>query len=831
MKRIPSIFLLFMAFSFPLNAQIILQGTVKDVTNNEPLVGAFITVKGMSGAIGVAELDGTYRLLVPTPSESRNIIVSVSHLGFVEKKDVVELLPIDDGETVILNFDLEPDPLSLKEIRVTANKVEEELQDVPIAISVLDAANLEVRSVSTAEQAFEVVPNMIFDGWLPGRPAIALRGMWTASVNPGLENSVGLYIDDVFHSRAFGYNSTLMDVERVEVLRGPQGTLFGKNTIGGLLNIITEKPKFGNSAAVELSGGNFNYLQARAKGNLEVVEDKLAIRATGAFRKRDNLIQIDDPEVADEQGTLNYGGRFSLRYKPNDRIDWILRANYNRTDRGDMTNEYRTPFHGIDLLPIRPEETDPKDRRSFINETESGYDARNYQFSSHIDYKLGNVHTLTAITSYFDTESLLDWDLDNSSANGTFYRRSDEVSTFTQEIRIATPRENRKFFYVAGLYYLADQVINNDSLAAKGGIADAWKFALQNPDLPINEENYFEYVNVDGTVDGSSFAAYVSSSLEISERIRLNGGLRYTIEDRSVEYSQIPFSPFGLMAGLVAAPIGVDEPIKREVTDRVFSGNFGIDLKTTDNTLLYVNYSRGFKGSGFNLTFNPDPDPEKAAFLFKPEFVNSYEVGIKMSTSNRIKLNAAAFVTDFKNKQEAVAAGTAIFVRNAKAIQGQGLEGEMIAIWNRFLKTDISLGFLNLRYLDFPFVDPVTLEQTNLSGNRAPRAPSLTFGISPEVHFPIGTDLKALVRVGYDYTSKAYNDIFNLDNIAREAAGILQARFTIATANQRLKLSLWGRNLTDVAVFTNGNSFFYGDYVSLNPARTLGVELRLNFYK
>lgn len=830
MKKALTLIIVSFVFCLSANSQIIIQGTVKDVTNNEPLVGAFITMKGMTGVVGVAELDGAYSIIVPTPSQARNVIMSVSHLGYVSRQEVVELLPVDDGETVFLNFDLEPDPLSLKEIKVSANKVEEELQDVPIAISVYDAANLEARTVSTPDEAFETVPNMVFDGWLPGRPAISLRGLWTTRANPGIENSLGLYIDDIFQSRSFGYNSTMMDIERVEVLRGPQGTLFGKNTIGGLLNLITEKPKFGKSAALELSGGNFNYLQVRGKGNIQLIENKLALRATAAYRKRDGWLQMDNPEVDDDNKILFYGGRLSLRYKPNDVVDWIVRANYSKDADGEIAMDYRTPADGFDRMAVLEEEKDPRDRRSYHNEPTSGFERDDYQLSSHLDVKLGPALTLTSVTSFFDGQNMLRRDFDNSSVDAIYYGRRADVTTFSQDLRIATPRENRKLYYLFGLYYLNDEVINHDSLAGKAELADVWKVIFQNPNLPISADNYLEYVNVNGQIDGSSYAAYFNTSYEFTERIRFNAGIRYTVEEKSIEYSQVPFSPFNIVGLVVAAPLGVDEPIRRSVTDKVFSGNFGIDLKTTDNTLLYVNYSKGFKGSGFNISINPDPDPEKAAFLYDPEFINSYEFGIKLKANNRFQFNAAAFVTDFQDKQEIASAGTSTFVANAKAIQGQGLEGEFVGIWNRFFKTEASVGFLNMRYLDFPFVDPFTGEQTNLSGNEAVKAPNFTFKFSPELHFPVGADLKLLLRADYNYISKAYNDIYNRENLAREGAGRLNGRLTVSTKNQRLKLSLWGRNLTNKAIFVDGNSFFFGDWVALNPARTMGVELRLNFY-
>ena len=263
MKRIILIFFLFV-FNTNGTAQTILEGTIKDLTTNEPLIGAFITVKGTKLGT-VTDLKGGYQIIVPTVTKPTKFFVLVNHIGFYDGLKVVEVLPIDDGETIIRNFDMEPDPLTLKDVTVTANRVEEELQDVPVAASVLDAKNLEVRTVSTSEEAFESVPNLVFDSWIPGRPSISLRGLATSFGNSGIENSVGLYIDNVFQARSYNFNSTLMDIERVEVLRGPQGTLFGKNTIGGLLHIISEQPKFGKLRFCGIEWGDLSIFADQGK--------------------------------------------------------------------------------------------------------------------------------------------------------------------------------------------------------------------------------------------------------------------------------------------------------------------------------------------------------------------------------------------------------------------------------------------------------------------------------------------------------------------------------------------------------------------------------------
>ncbi len=831
MKKFILLFIIFVSV-LHLDAQTIVQGTIKDVTTNEPLIGAFVTIKGTKlGA--VSDLNGNFQIIAPSSSEPKKMFILVNHLGYYDGLEVMEILPIDDGETIIRNFELEPDPLTLKDVMVTANRVEEELQDVPVAATVLDAKNLEVRTVSTAEEAFEIVPNLILGGFLPGRPSISLRGLASDFTNAGIENSVGLYIDDVFQSRSFNFNNTLMDVERVEVLRGPQGTLFGKNTIGGLLHIISEKPKFGNFASVELSGGNFRFLQARGKVNAELVPNKLALRVAGAYRKRDGWMQEPNPQINDENGVDFYGGRIGLLYQPKENVEVILRGYYSEDNKADFTVDYKTPDSGFDRIPIGADEVSPDDRAVTYNETSHNFEREDFGGSANVNWDLKDgIHKVSSVTSYSDNHTIFTRDFDASLSNAALLTREADVSSFTQELRISTPRENRKFFYVGGLFFLTDKVTNRDSLALGGDMANVWKLVLQNPDLPFDETNYFEYTNINSEITSTSYAAFLNTSFEVSDRIRINAGGRYTYEEKEIQFTAEPFSPFGLMALLISAPVASKEnPLLRTNSQGSFSGNIGLDFKTTDKTLLYVNFSRGFKGAGFNIGFSSEQDPDKQAFLFKPEFVNNYEFGIKLKQGNRFLFNAAAFVTDFKDKQEAVAAGTSLFVSNAKAVQGQGFEAEFTGIWNKFFKTEASIGILNLEYTDFPFPDPFNSADTiNLSGNKALKAPNFTFKFSPEFHANVGKELKLLVRGDYNFVGKTYNDIYNTESLARQPRGLVNARLTVSTKDEKFAISLWGKNLTNETFYQHGWSFIFGDLVSVNPPRMIGMELRMNFY-
>lgn len=831
--RILLLFILFCFISSVASAQVIIRGEVIDAVTNEPIVGALIGDKRQE-IFSTSDANGVYELLIPVEEKGTVIIVTVSYLGFKEIKEVIEILPIDIGETMTKNFEMYVDPVSLKNVTVTANKVEENLQDVPIAASVIDSENLEVRTVSNTQEAVEIIPNLVFDSFVAGQPVISLRGLATNITNPGIENSVGLYIDDVFQSRSFNFNNVLMDVNRIEVLRGPQGTLFGKNTIGGLLHIISESPKFANFGAVELSGGSFNLLQVRAKGNFELVPDKLAVRVTGAYKRRNGWIKENNPELLEENGVNFAGGRISLLYQPLDNLKITLRGYYSQDTKTDFTIDYQTPLTPIgevDLLQIEANERDSEDREVFQDENLVDYDRDDRSLSAKIEWGLkDSLHTITAVSSYNKNYFFYNRDLDATSRDAVTYLRENTVESYTNEIRISTPREGRKLFYVGGLFFLQDKVGTTLGLDADTELLPAWAFILQNPDL-LSLPSYQESADVFSTINSNNMAAFISGSYEFAERVRLNAGLRYTYEEKSISYAQITNSPFGILNPIVASDIGTKEnPHQRSTSYGVVSGNVGLDLKTSDNMLLYANFSRGFKGAGYNLALTPAVDPDDATYLYEPEFVNNYEVGLKFKESNRYQANLSLFITDFKNKQEVVAVGTSVFVANAEAVAGQGGEAEFLAIWNKNFRTEMAIGALNIEYFDFQFYDPFTRSVQNLSRNKAYKAPNFTFKFAPELNFNLGTELKTKIRLDYNYVGKTYNDIYNTERIARQPSGILNGRLSIANRKNRYSISLWARNITNELYFQHAWSFFFGELVSVNPPRMLGVDLRVNLY-
>ena len=811
-------------FEQSLQAQTLIIGMVKDIETEEPLIGAQVFADG-TPAFAETDEKGRFELKIPYNKEQIYQLVRVQYLGYSEFSDFYKTTVGGSLITLEEEFLLKSQAVKLEDVLVTANKVEEELQDVPIAISVVDALEIERKTASNVADAFFAIPNLLTESYVPGSFSFSLRGLNSDFNNPGIENSVGLYIDEIYFSRAYHFNSSLMDIERVEVLRGPQGTLFGKNTIGGVLHVITESPKMGNSGAIEFSAGNYSLLQVRSKGNFMLAKDKLVVRLTAAYRERDGWMLIENNDRAkDANKTQFLGGRFSLLYKPTDRLKIMIKGTKSEDFKAENALDYRPPIFGTGF-PVVDE--NPLDRTTSPDFENQQYTRSITGGSAKFEYKLDERHTLTFLSGYHHSVTAEDQDFDHSQLDFTNFFRDIDYKTRSHELRISTPRQGQKFFYLGGLFYLDEKIESQDVFTLGQTWLSVFKRAIMQPDLQIPD--YSADATGIGINSSNSFAAFGAASYELSSRIRLNVGLRYTNEKRDLKFWQTlnGYAPFNFISFILKEIGSETSPEERESKESFLSGNVGMDFKTSDNTLIYASVARGYKGAGFNVTLNP---AERGGDLvFKPESINSYEIGLKIKVNNRMRINTAGFATIYKDKQEFVVAGQSTRVVNAEAAEGVGLESEWAAIWTDNFRTDMAVGVQNLTYFDFPFLDLVGNE-VNLSGNSLYKSPNSTFKFTPQFTKDIGTQWKMLLRADYNFTSKSYNDIYNTEALARKPSSILNSRLGFSTQDNRYSIALWGKNLLNQTYLENTWTFTYWTRVALNPPRTFGVEFRINFY-
>ncbi|RAI75256.1 hypothetical protein HMF3257_15620 [Spirosoma telluris] len=349
-------------------------------------------------------------------------------------------------------------------------------------------------------------------------------------------------------------------------------------------------------------------------------------------------------------------------------------------------------------------------------------------------------------------------------------------------------------------------------------------FSLQKDFLPVGEEILgapvpngalftSEGYTTNSTIHSRSLAAFASGSYALTKQLRLTAGMRLTSERRRLSYWQqvqnqyYNGQPFGLI-DIYATNVGSQAtPVERNADNTVLSYDLGLDYRLSPFIMGYAKFVRGFKGAGFNTSVTTDP--EGTGLVFKPEFVNNYELGFKSKFSERTRFNAALFYTDYINKQELLDQGTRVRVANAPKTRGWGAETEFSGMLKNF-RVDVSMGYLHFRYIDFPFGTDEAGNPVNYAGNHLLKAPDFTFSVAPEYTLPITDQLRVFLGMNINHTGKAFNDISNSDIIARQAATIVNGRLSLAPRNGKWSIALWGKNLGNTLFIQHGWEYDWG---------------------
>lgn len=434
-------------------------GRIVRAENGEPLVGASVFIKGTNRGT-ITNQFGHYQININRPVE-----LTARFIGFQDQTNVI--VP-NAGRSITADFRLVSNDMQLRDAIVSANRVEEYLQKVPVAASVISQRDIERRSIYNTLESLNNVPNLITDSWLNSQVSFSIRGLSTVFDNVGFESTVALYIDDAYFSRSFAFNSTLMDIERIEVLRGPHGTLFGKNTVGGVIHIVSEKPEFANNGQIELNYGNYNFFQARGRINRELIKNKLAVRLTSAYTRRDGYINDRIPAIEAANKTGFYGFRGSALYTPSPNVTVTLRAYYGKDGKAENTFVYASK---PDYDPVGIPADEGMTTKQSVPNT---FDRQQYGTVAKGEIKVGR-HTLTSITAFNNSVDSYFGDNDVSAADVSLWGRTQKLQTISQELRIHSPRED-KLSYIGGLYFLNERISAVDT------------FSLQKDFLPVGEE-------------------------------------------------------------------------------------------------------------------------------------------------------------------------------------------------------------------------------------------------------------------------------------------------------------------------------------------------------
>ncbi|WP_339719010.1 TonB-dependent receptor [uncultured Paraglaciecola sp.] len=710
----------------------------------------------------------------------------------------------------------EKESKGLEKILVTAQKRTQNINEVPISISTMSSDAISQTGVRQLKDVAEFVPNLTISDGTDFSSEVRIRGVGANSRNIGFDTRVGVYLDGVYLGQSPALNQELLDLERIEVLRGPQGTLFGKNTVAGAINLISKEPTDTLEGHVGAELGNLNAKQLTASLNLPL-SDKLAAKFSFNKQTRDGFVTnlATGNDNINEQDATSY--RAQIRYDMSENVKANLSIDGMQSDRTSYTGEPITNTFGSELTSESPELFE-------ISSTSDPVEERDINgIALTLDWSLDNGHDVRSITAFRDSEISYSNDSDYSSLDLLYIGYNDAYEQTSQEFQYISPA-NSKLEYVAGLY-----LYSQDSETSRTVFASAISAQLFGTDPSNPTTNH-------GDVETTTVALFVSGDYELSEHLKLGFGVRLSTEDKKVDWVTIGTGSgaFGIATGSV-----ID---KR--TDNHIAPTVSLNYALNDELNTYIKYGNGYKSGGYNLDFI-DTSTLEGGIGYDKETVDNFEVGVKGSVLDKnLSFSFAAFHAKYSDYQvnQFIDLGegqTSISIRNAAEVETNGLEAEVTYLLTDELTLNFSAGLLDTEFVSFPGGGA---GGSDASGNQLPRAPESSFNLGLQYYYPIdafGADL--LARLDYAYSDSYYTDVNNIksqllasgDNVAFGSVpsnSLLNARLGLISHDDDWTVSLWARNLTDEVYLTNNNRDFFGTLVNYyGTPRTFGIELEYKF--
>ncbi|WP_226666047.1 TonB-dependent receptor [Microbulbifer aggregans] len=703
----------------------------------------------------------------------------------------------------------------LEEVTVTAQKRSERLTEVPIAITNFGADNIEQTGVRQLKEVAEFVPNLSISSGTDFTSSVSIRGVGANSRNIGFDTRVGVYLDGVYLGQSPALNQELLDLERIEVLRGPQGTLFGKNTVAGAINLISRQPSDTFEGSVNVEYGNYGARQVSAAVNVPL-SDSLFSKVSVSSQQRDGMVKnlLTGSDLNEVDGDAY---RAQLLYDAGGSFNASLSLDGTNSDRLSYTGDAVT-----DTFASTVESASPAPNT--VNMNLDPHEAREIRgAAATLNWDLESGFAVKSITASRDTEIEYQNDIDYSALDLVQLAYADNYAQLTQEFQLISPdTENLK--YIAGLYLFQQQA---DSLRQIQGSTLASVLFGTDPTRPVT---------TDGTVDTDSYAAFVNGSYALSDAWKLGFGFRYSEEKKSVGW-MIDGSGSGAFQMATAE-------LDDERTDSHLSPTVNLGYAFNQDIQGYVKYSSGFKSGGFNLDFVGQGDVE-AGLDFDKETVDSFEIGLKGTLFARsLGFNLAAFQSDYTDYQvnQFIDLGegrTSISIRNAAEVVTRGLEAEFTYRPTDRLQLNAAFGLLDAEFADYPGGGA---GGTDVSGNKLPGASDYSVNLGAQYYYPVpalGAEL--LARVDYSLRGDYYNTADNVRS-GTLASGesvqygwvddiqLVNARLGLESENGTWSLALWGRNLTDEEYLNTTQRDFFGTLIHFQgDPRTYGLELGYRF--
>jgi iron complex outermembrane receptor protein len=714
-------------------------------------------------------------------------------------------------------------PVALEEVVVTAQRRSENLQKVPVAVSALSQEMLEQQGVRNVAAVATQVPNMqLATPYGDAVPFFSLRGVTSTDVSLNQSGPIALYVDEVYKGLPALSSLQIFDVDRVEVLRGPQGTLYGKNTTGGAVNIYTRHPSVNDGWEGNLAVGVGNLGRFTANGglNIPLIDERLAGRIAFTRTNVDGYVENLLPGKADPNAIDDYAVRASLEWVPSDDVTVSLaytQTKSNPTSYGALAEDigpggigFGTDYYRDGLSFFQTEADQP-----------GKIDISNKGVSLRVAWDVSDAISFTSVTSYDKGDWSALEDVDTSPydiARGDYFA---DAKSLSQDFRLASKGDGA-LEWLVGAYYYRDEVESNTIYRYY------YAFAGDNNGNGVNDclddfftgcrlENEFRQVRTSG-------ALYGQATYSFDNGLALTAGLRYTKDKNKLDYYRARLGYFdpGTGTEVVDAFDTITEPPVDDLNTSNWSGKLGVSYETDGGTLVYATASRGYRGGSFNGNGFFAPEEVTTA---KPEQIDALEAGLKSQLwDQRARVNLATFYYEYKNQQFLDLTPTFLQVLyNAPKSTVWGAELETVARLAEPLTVTVAIGYLDATY------DEITLGGQDLSGNRLTLAPKTTFSAGVDWTLFEGGFGSVDLHTDSRYQSSVFFDAFN--QLEQDGYWVHDARLTYRTPNRQLAVAAWGKNLADEEYRTQRYdlSAFNFLYAQRGRPREYGLELSYSF--
>ena len=771
--------------------------------------------------------------------------------------------PAADGETAATG--------AIEDIVITAQKRAQSAQDVPISVAAIGGGEIDDLKIADTNDIAGLVPNLQVNNVIgDGAPVFSLRGVTMNDYSLHQSSPVAVYTDEVYAGPSVLQPIAMYDLDRIEVLRGPQGTLYGRNSTGGAVNLITRAPSFENGGYFTGGFGNFDRFEARGAAEYALIEDVLAVRVAGMWAEADGWHENLTPGIPDGNSTDEWSVRISALYRPTDNLEILARYSRGLSNPenygifaghiGQIGGGVTGVGAGVYSLFNSLGGANPGDyfrtglgRFQWEGDKDKKRRREIDQASLHVNFDLSETLRLTSVTSY------VKGDLANPEDSDGSPRRAIEVDYFgdgdqwSQELRLTTDFEGR-FNFVAGIYYAREELDIASDLALytdvdfnlSGGIdaddcADPWNAALgaplsaagvaaeavlgaiPPPDGPLSLADFVAlgctYRN-DFEQERRSIAGFVDGTIELGASTTALFGFRVTNDQTKARNFQTDVEASGGLVLFQTIP-----STNAKIDDTEYNGKVGIQQMLGDDAQAYFTYSRGYRSGAFNGQAFFDPSEFNAV---KPEKLDAFEVGVKSTLAGgRVQLNAAGFFFIYKEQQLIDVdpnTGAQLLVNIDRSEVG-GIEIEGIAQISDRLRVSGGVGYLHGE------AKKGIVSGIDVAGDRLPNAPRFTATLATDVDV-----LQADFGTFTAHLDANYNgaQFFTLPHDPRTLVSnyvVLDTRLGFTSSDKKWEAGFWIKNLADEFYRTSVISLagFGLDYTHIGAPRTYGADVTFNF--